>query len=172
MELNSIIACICEGSAEQAIMELLLDNDKLIFTREELLGEEIIRERSAEKFEIKYLRKGFSEKITVLRILDSRNENFKLSKAYVNKVSVIDVITAPEIEMLIIFNENKYKEFKKSKVKPSEFCKIELKFSKVKNYDFVKKYFFNIDKLIESIYEYKKNSNIKKGECTLFNLLK
>lgn len=44
------------------------------------------------------------------RALDSRRENFKLSKAYAGKVDVINVITAPEIEMLIIFNEDKHKE--------------------------------------------------------------
>lgn len=166
------IACICEGSAEQAIMELLLDSNKLKFGNEQLLEEEIIRVRGAKKFEERYLRKGFSEKITVLRILDSRKENFKLSKAYVDKVAVIDVITAPEIEMLIIFNEDKYAEFKKSKMKPSEFCKIKLKLKSVKNYEFVKDYFSDIDKLLKSIHEYRRVSNIKRHEYTLFNLLK
>lgn len=37
------------------------------------------------------------------------------------KACVINVITAPEIEMLIIFNEDRYKEFKKSGKKPSSF---------------------------------------------------
>jgi len=172
MELNGYIACICEGSAEQAIIELLLDNNMLIFTYEQLLEEEIIRNRSAKEFEKRYLRKGFSSKITVLRILDSRKEKFKLSKAYEDKVDVINIITAPEIEMLIIFNEDKYKEFKKSKMKPSDFCKIKLQFSSVKNYDFVKGYFSDIDKLLTSINEYKRISNIPKKEDTLFNLLK
>uniref|UniRef100_UPI0040489AF6 hypothetical protein n=1 Tax=Aliarcobacter sp. TaxID=2321116 RepID=UPI0040489AF6 len=174
MNLDGYVACICEGSAEQAIMELLLDDDKLIFTRVQLLEEEIIRQRSGEKFETRYLRKGFTEKITVLRILDSRNENFKLGKAYKDKVAVIDVITAPEIEMLIILNENKYDEFQKvkSKMKPSEFCKTVLKFSSVKSYDFVKDYFSDTDKLLESIREYRRVSNIPKGENTLFDLLK
>lgn len=172
MKLNGYIACICEGSAEQAIIELLLDNNMLIFTYEQLLEEEIIRNRSAKKFEERYLRKGFSAKITVLRILDSRKEKFKLSKAYEDKVDVINIITAPEIEMLIIFNEDKYKEFKKSKMKPSDFCKIKLRFSSVKSYDFVKDYFSDIDKLLTSINEYKRISNIPKREDTLFNLLK
>ena len=92
-------------------MDILLDNDLLIFTREEMLEEEVIRCRDGKRFEEKYLRKGFLEKISVIRILDSRRENFKLSKAYEHKVDVINVITAPEIEMLIIFNEDKYKEF-------------------------------------------------------------
>lgn len=174
MDLNGYIACICEGSAERAIIELLLDDNKLKFTSENLLEEEIIRHRSAKEFEKRYLRKGFSEQITVLRILDSRNENFKLSKAYKDKVAVIDVITAPEIEMLIICNENKYNEFHKykSNMKPSEFCKTKLNFSRVKDYEFVKDYFSDTEKLLKSIHEYRRVSKIKKGEYTLFNLLK
>jgi len=167
-----IVACICEGSAEQAIMELLLESNKLIFDNEQLLDEEIIRTRSAKNFEQRYLRKGFDKQIVILRILDSRRTNFRLSKAYIDKISVIDIITAPEIEMLIIFNENKYKEFKKSKMKPSDFCKTKLKLSNVKNYDFVKEYFKDINCLIKSIQEYRRISRIKDGEYTLFNLLK
>ena len=41
MELAKYKACICEGSAENAIIDILLDNDLLIFTREEMLEEEI-----------------------------------------------------------------------------------------------------------------------------------
>lgn len=32
MELSKYVVCICEGAAEQAVIELLLDADKLIFT--------------------------------------------------------------------------------------------------------------------------------------------
>lgn len=57
---------------------------------------------------------ALEDEISVIRILDSRRENFKISKAYEYMVDVINVITAPEIEMLIIFNEQKYREFKKN----------------------------------------------------------
>ena len=90
-------ACICEGGAERAIVDLLLDKKKLIFERKDLIEEEVLKPRSAKEFETRYLRKGFSEKITVYRILDSRGEEFKLSKAYEHKVDVVNVITAPEI---------------------------------------------------------------------------
>ncbi len=43
-----------------------------------MIEEEIIRCREGKKFEEKYLRKGFMNKISVIRILDSRRENFKL----------------------------------------------------------------------------------------------
>ena len=107
MNLEGYIACICEDSAEQAIMELLLEKNRLIFSDDWLLSGEIIRCRNAKMFEMTYLRKGFNEKITILRILDSRSEQFTLSKAYVEKIEIINVITAPEIEMLIIMNEGK-----------------------------------------------------------------
>lgn len=103
MELSKYVACICEGAAEQTIIKILLDNDKLIFTYDDLLEGEPLRCRSAKSFEEQYLRKGFTDKITVLRVLDSRRENFKLSKAYSHKIDVVNVITAPEIEMLVIF---------------------------------------------------------------------
>lgn len=123
-------------------------------------------------FETQYLRKGFTERITVLRILDSRREQFKLSKAYEGKIQVINIITAPEIEMLVIFNENKYAEYKKSGLKPSDFCKTVLKYSDIKSSGFVKSYFTNIDELIAAIQEYKRVSNIQRGEFALDDLLK
>jgi len=102
---DKIIACICEGSAESAIINKLMDEGKLIFSRDDLLDNEVIRCRSASSFQEKYLRKGFTKKITVYRILDSRREDFRLHKAYKSKIDVINVITAPEIEMLVIINE-------------------------------------------------------------------
>ena len=172
MDLTKYVACICEGSAEQAIMELLLDHDKLIFTYADLLEGEIIRCRSAKNFEKQYLRKGFTEKITVLRILDSRREQFNLSKAYANKIEVINVITAPEIEMLIIFTEDQYTAYKKSKMKPSDFCKSCLHHKDVKSTDFVKAYFSNVDTLISALKEYKRVSDVRRDEYALADLLK
>jgi len=37
MKLAKYKACICEGSAESAIIDILVDNDLLIFSREEML---------------------------------------------------------------------------------------------------------------------------------------
>ena len=152
MELAKYKACICEGSAENAIMDILLDNNLLIFSREEMLEEEVIRCREGKRFEEKYLRKG--------------------SKAYEHKVDVINVITAPEIEMLIIFNEDKYKEFKKSGKKPSVFCKEDLKMTGVKAYSFVKEYFADPNVLVAAIKKYHEMSKIRKDEYTLLDLLK
>ncbi|MDO5378572.1 MAG: hypothetical protein Q4G52_09585 [Clostridia bacterium] len=160
MELSRYVACICEGTAEEVIVSKLLDADRLIFTRDDLLDGEIIRTRSAAAFEQRYLRKGFQDKITVMRVLDSRRENFKISKAYEHKIEVINVITAPEIEMLIILNERKYDIYRRSRKKPSDFCKEYLKMSSVKSRKFVEDYFSNTNRLIEAIREYRRISKV------------
>ena len=172
MELAKYIACICEGSAEEAIMDILLDHDLLIFSREDLLEERVLRSRSAKKFEERYLRKGFSAPISVVRILDSRRENFTLSKAYAHKVDVIKVITAPEIEMLIIHTEKAYDKFKRTQKKPSEFCKTEFHMTNVKAYAFVRHYFTDAQSLVDAILEYRRVAKIPPGEYSLADLLK
>lgn len=172
MELSKYKACICEGAAESAIIDILVDNDLLIFSRREMLDESVIRCRSAKRFEERYLRKGFDDQISVVRILDSRREEFRLSKAYAHKIDVINVITAPEIEMLIIHNEGAYEQFKRSGKKPSDFCKIDLRMHDVKSYDFVKEYFSDPDTLVRAIKEYRRTANIPNGEYTLLDLLK
>lgn len=141
MELSKYKACICEGAAESAIIDILVDNGLLIFSRSEMIDESVIRCRSAKRFEERYLRKRFDNQISVVRILDSRREEFRLSKEYVHKIDGINVITAPEIEMLIILNEGAYERFKRSGKKPSDFCKIELRMHDIKSYDFVKAQF-------------------------------
>lgn len=172
MKLAKYKACICEGSAESAIIDILLDHGLLIFQREEMLEEEVIRCRSGKKFEEKYLRKGFTDKISVIRILDSRREKFKISRAYEHKVDVINIITAPEIEMLIIFREDKYKDFKKSGKKPSDFCKEDLKMPGVKSYEFVKSYFADPMVLVDVIKKYHETAKVRKGEYTLLDILR
>jgi len=176
LPLTKYIACICEGEAERAIVDLLLENKLLIFERSQMLDEEVIRSRGAKEFETRYLRKEFDDKITVIRVLDSRSENFKISKTYEHKIEIINVVTAPEIEMLIIFSEQKFSDYQKSRKKPSDFCKQNLKMGKnVKHYDFVRNYFSESSKLITAIKDYdahvKKAKNLPKGTYTLSDLL-
>lgn len=175
--MGKYVACICEGGAERAIMDLLLDAHKLIFEREELLEEEVLSCRSPKEFERRYLRKSFDGKITIYRILDSRSEQFNLSKAYKDKVDIKNVITAPEIEKIIICNEGKIKDFQKlsrknPKLKPSIYCKSILGYAEVKSYHFVKGYFSDITILLHALYEYRRISKVKTDEMCLWDLLK
>ena len=62
--MTKYIACICEGGAETAILDLLLDQNKLIFSRDDLLEGEILKTRKGKDFETRYLKKDFSGKIS------------------------------------------------------------------------------------------------------------
>lgn len=100
--LGEKVAVICEGGAETAIMEMLLDAGRLIFTENDLFYGEIIRCRSAQIFEQRYLKIRMDFKLTIIRVLDSRRENFRLSRPYCDEVDIINVITAPEFLMVNI----------------------------------------------------------------------
>lgn len=78
-------------------------------------------------------------------------------------MDVINVVTAPEIEMLIIHNENKYKEYKKSRKKPSDFCKEDLRMADVKSYRFVKSYFADPMVLVAAIKNIMRFQKCQKG---------
>lgn len=123
---NNFIAILVEGAAEEAILQVLIENQLLKFPIEQIYMEKVIRERSAEKFQKKYLNQGIgNKKIIIYRILDSKQEKFNLSKAYQRKVDkIVELYTRPEIEMLFIVYHGEYHKYTskfKSKMKPSEF---------------------------------------------------
>lgn len=170
---SSLIACICEGGAETAIMDILLDNDLLIFKRDQLVDERILPRTSVKEFERRYLRMAYDQKIFILRIIDSRSEKFNLSKAYRCQVEIINVITAPEIEMLIIASKNKYDDYCRSESKkPSEYCKTVLGIKNVKSPAFIQEYFANPEYLIDSIKKYHHIHKQRKDEASLYDLIK
>ena len=176
MTLNAIL---CEGAAEQEILEILLENDVLTIKKETLFEEKVFRERSAESFFKKYMRVDLDEKVTIYRILDSKNENFKIKnkikKDFQGKYEVVDIVTSPEIEMLVIISEGRFTDYSKvkSKVKPSEYCKQSLNLRKVKEYNFIRDYFSDVNRLISVIKQYHSLMKVNKDNfsLTLYDLL-
>ena len=71
----------------------------------------------------------------MIRVIDSKRENFKITQQYKSKIEqVIDIVTSPKIEMLIIISEGMYDDYKNSNYrKPSEYCKSKLKIKNVKS---------------------------------------
>lgn len=59
LELSKYIACICEGGAEKAVMDILLENKLLIFSKENLIEGQFFKCRGAQSFQEQYLRKKF-----------------------------------------------------------------------------------------------------------------
>jgi len=172
---NRLILCLCEGNAEIDIMNMLLDNDMLIFDRSMLFEGKVCKRESVEMIQEKYLSLSFKDKkLVILRIIDSKHEAFRLSKPYneMYKSMIFTCITSPEIEILIIHKEGGIVDFKKCKsyTKPSGFCKEHYGFKKIKNKGFMNEYFNDPNGLLEAIVEYEKNSQRK--ELSLYDLLK
>ncbi len=142
---NSYNICICEGAAEEVIINLLLEHDKLIFKKESLLGGKVERTRTAKKITGMYLNQDYAKEVNILRILDSRKENFKLGKIYIDKFPVYNIYTRPEIEMLIIISKGHYQKFSQraTNEKPSEYCKRVFNMGDVKSQAFIRQYFNN-----------------------------
>lgn len=160
----------CEGNAEEEILNILLENDFLQFKKDIMLDSSPTRIRQAKKIEEKYLQYSHDKEIIIIRILDSKRENFKLSKLYNNKV--FNIVTKPEIEILIIIAENKYEDYTnryKHQFKPSEYLKNILKMKEVKSENFYKNYFKDPLKLIRAIIQFHRVCN--DCEYTLYNLL-
>lgn len=139
-----------------------------------------MRERSANSFENKYLNIGVSSKIKVYRIIDSKQEGFRISSHYRDKVEIINVITNPEIEILMILNENlnhDYSTKRKSKEKPSIYIEKHLKKENklkknesLKSKEFVTKYFSDSKILLSALKEHKKKYG--NDHTTIYDLLK
>lgn len=164
------IVVICEGNAEKAIIDVLLDNNMLIFSREELFkGGKNLRSRDFREFQRKNL-EGIkvSKKLIIYRVQDDipkkmTGHEVVPKKQYQHMIEdVIFVITRPEIEMLMIIYNNleeefsKYVDKSKSTPKASSFLrKYSKDFSDCKNYDFVYEHFSgDINKLITSLARY------------------
>ena len=71
-----------------------------------------------------------------------------------------------------IHAEGKFDAYKKSKKKPSDFCKQVLKMPHVKSEAFVANYFSNVNKLIEALKCYCQKSKLPAGEKTLSDIIK
>lgn len=172
---DEYVICICEGAAEEAIMNLLIDNDLLIFSRNNLVGKEITRKRKGSEIENLFLHRDYTKPVNIIRILDSKAENFRLGKLYTERYPVYNIYTRPEIEMLLILAEGHYQKYlqkAKSNQKPSLYCKTEL-FSKqhIKSQEFLQTYFHDFKQLLAAIQQYDQVAS-KKGEANLCHLLK
>lgn len=171
---DEYVICICEGAAEQAIIELLLDHNSLVFAHDNLVGREITRKRQASEIQGSFLNRAYQSQVNILRILDSPSDKFKLDRLYINRFPVHNIYTRPEIEMLLIIAEGqieKYLQKEKSRYKPSAYCAEVLFPGKhIKSREFIQDYFADINKLHNAIRLYHEQVG-KQGEAHLFHLL-
>lgn len=173
---------MCEGPNEKKIMDILLDNNRLIFSRDDLLGLNVYHARQINKSaQVRTELNIYPGEVEVLRIGDKQSDKLVIPKDYKGKITnVSKYCTKPELEMLLIIAEGLVKEYEKVKsdVSPKEFAKEHIKCGK-KSYDnsskFYEDYFGkNIELLVSSIMKYQKlrSKGHKKDEMCLANLIR
>lgn len=172
---------MCEGPNELKIINILLENQKLKFSSDDLLGlvpyhARQIKSSSAVKAALNL----YPDEVHVLRIGDGQNEKLEIPSAYKDKITLVEkYCTKPELEMLLIISENLADEYEKvkSKTKAKIFAKANIRCGKRK-YDnstaFYEEYFGpNCEKLVDAIKAYRQhNGSHKKDEHYLAELLK
>lgn len=170
------IALLCEGSAERVIAETLLNAGLFPFDSENVIQDNAtlrptIPRMPANKFVERYLQYDYGLVPTVIRIIDSTNERFRLGKAY-DQIPVITVTTRPEIERLVIIRENKEHEYHSSHhLKPSDYCKKVLHFSCVKQESWLRDYWNDAKILDDVIHRYAQIEERRPSELFLADLL-
>ncbi len=163
---------VTEGSSELALISVLIDKNIFKFNVNDMLDDKPHHKRQLDGYVyalIRSLPKG--EEITIIRIGDTLKDNLKIDKSIKSKIKeIIKVCTKPELEKLIIINENLTDEFNKTKDKPSTFLKKQ-KIGYSKSYKYMYEYFCNID-IIKVLSEYKRIKKHKKDEYYLIDFIR
>lgn len=131
---DDYVACLCEGSSEVAVVNLLIGMDSLVFKRNQLMTGEVLPTKyykNSQKFSEQYLTMDFEgRKLHIFVFQDRKAVTYKLRSPYSDKVAGLHyVVTAPEIEMLMIHSLGLYDRYKKAQhvKKPCEFLAEHLK---------------------------------------------
>lgn len=177
------ILLLCEGQNEEVIINLLLDNNSLIFNRDDLIGRRVYPIRQLDNPFIKTELKHYGQCVKVFRIGDKQSDKLPIPKELkhiISKSEIYKYCTKPELEILLIINEKLEREYEKSKSKksPKSFAKEYIKCNGIK-YDqtkeFLEMYYGgkNVKNLISNIKKYKTyKRKHNKDELYLADLLK
>lgn len=113
---------MCEGPNELAIVTMLLDAGRFIFTRDDLLGLVPYHARQLSSTAVRTNLNQYAGTVKVLRIGDTLTDKLKISKDDQEKIkSVEKYCTKPELEMLLIIAEGLTAEFEKVKMDGGEY---------------------------------------------------
>ena len=172
---------MCECPNEKEIIKILLKNDLLKFTEDDLLGLTPYHARQIKTSgQVKTELNIYPGQVRILRIGDKQSDKLIIPSEYKGKILSVDkYCTKPELEMLFILAENLEHDFEKlkSSMKAKIFAKEHISIGK-RNYDnstsFYTEYFGSNPKLlVDCIKKYHKhNGSHSKEEHYLDELLK
>ncbi len=173
---------MCEGSNELTLINILLENDALVFSEDDLIGLTAYHARQITKNAQVRLALNMYDgnDVTVMRIGDRQSDNLTIPADFRDKICNVEkYCTLPELEMLLIISEGLVKEYEKvkSSVRPKEFAKSHILCNR-KRYDnssrFYRDYYGDdCDKLVNAIREYKRiRGSHRTDELYLADILK
>lgn len=173
------ILIMCEGKNEETLVNILLDNNKLKFTRDDLIGLRPYNIRQLKHPLIKTELKHYNESILIYRIGDKQNDKLVIPlelKRIISNEDIYKYCTKPELEILLIIHEKLLKDFNKSNRSAKSYAKDKIKVNG-KKYDqssiMLERYYSNCDDLVNDIIEYKRiKKDHKQDELYLSDLLK
>ena len=124
---------MCEGTNEEKLVELLLDNNKLKIKRSELIGLKPYNIRQLNNPTIINELIRYGERVIVYRIGDTQKDKLKIPIILKNIISSKDIYkycTKPELEILLIINDELYQDYLKSKKRPKDYAKEKITYNK------------------------------------------
>lgn len=163
---------MCEGSNEKKIIDLLLENGKLIVGADDLLGRITYHARQirTSPMVMGQLR-IYGGDVEVWRIGDKQTDRLDIPAEFRTRIKkVTKFCTLPELEILLILSEKKFKEYEKGKSHkhPKDFAKENIVFNRRRykgETEFYEDYYGkDIDKLVGAIQEYKQRNHAHKND--------
>ena len=172
---------LCEGLNEVTIINILLDNNLLRFTRDDLIGLEIYHARQLVPFLVSQILQYNSNVLQVIRIGDKLNDELKIPislEHILSKQQIINCRTHPELEILLIINQNLFSKYNKQKssIRVKDFAKENVLFNGEK-YNNTSQFWYDYyatrpHSLVDDIKKCSKIGKNKKNEIYLVDLLK
>ncbi|MBR4206605.1 MAG: GNAT family acetyltransferase [Clostridia bacterium] len=173
---------MCEGPNELTLINILLENDALVFSEDDLLGLTAYHARQIKTNAQVRLALNLYDgnDVTVMRVGDKQTDRLLIPADFKDKIYEVEkYCTLPELEMLLLISEDLVKEYEKVKstVRPKVFAKEHIRCNR-RRYDnssrFYRDYYGNeCRKLINAIREYKRiRGSHEKDELYLADILK
>ena len=172
---------MCEGPNELEIIRILLTHNRMIFSRDDLIGLTPFHARQIDgNAQVRTeLNMYPNNDVHIVRIGDVQNEKLRIPRDYKDKIICVEkYCTKPELEMLLIISEGLVEEYEKTKssIKPKEFAKTYIKLGKERyncSSGFYAKYYSGrVDELVYAIGEYKRiKKSHKRDELYLADLI-
>ena len=168
---------LCEGPNEKKIVELLLRENRLKFNDEDLIGLVPYHARQFDSPVVQSALNMYQGHFDVYRIGDKQADKLKIPGFLKQRIgSIYKICTKPELEILLIINENLVHNWQRSGKRPKDFAKKEIQFQR-QRYDnssqFYEAYYGKrIDLLIENLKEYKRTKRHEKDELFLADFIR